>query len=495
MRTRRKARIAGLVLVVLALGLVSCAVNPVTGRRQLSLMSEAQEIALGTESDPHIVAEYGLYDDPKVQAYVDAVGQKMAHLSHRPNLKFTFRVLDSPVINAFALPGGFVYITRGILAHMNSEAELAIVVGHEIGHVTARHGAEQYTRQQVAGIGLGIGSVLSENVARFGGAVQQALGLMFLKYGREEENQADDLGVEYALRAGYDAEVGVHFFEVLDRQSKESGSSMPEWLSTHPAPEGRIRHTHDLAVARQPEHPDATRIAEVEHKAHVDGMIFGDDPRQGFMDGNLFKHPALRFQFELPSGWQVQNTPSAVVATAPDQKAGLQMTLEKSGGVGPADYAVKVVQSVQATIAQSTSERVHGSDAYVALLNLADETGATTSVQAGFVQRDRGGPIYQIIGQASPGAFAAYRDAFLRTIRSLQTLQDAAALQIQPNRVKLETIRAPTTLSQAFDRAGALPVPVATIALVNNLEPASALKAGFQLKLVQGAYRPKSGAK
>jgi len=484
----------GAIVPAVVLFVASCAVNPVTGRHELTLLSESQEIALGAESDPQIVAEYGLYDDARVQAYVDSIGQRMAHLSHRPDLKFTFRVLDSPVINAFALPGGYVYITRGILAHMNDEAELAIVVGHEIGHVTARHGVEQYTRQQMAGLGLGLGSILSTHIAQFGQVLQQGLGLMFLKYGRDDETQADGLGVEYALRAGFDAEAGAKFFEVLDRQTKESGQSLPEWMSTHPAPEGRVHRTHDLAVARKPLFPQSTRIGANEHKGHVDGIVFGDDPRQGFEAGDVFKHPGLRFQVTLPAGWRVLNTPSAVRAGAPDQSAVLQMTLEKSGGVGPAQYAAKMAQSVKATLVQSAAERINGFDGYVAVLRLADEAGNTQDVQAGFVQREPGGAIFQFVGIAKPEAFAAARPAFLRSIRSLQTLTDRAALDMAPNRIRVETVRAAATLQQIVDKAGGVPVPIATVALVNNLQPASPLPVGFRVKLVRGAYQPKTAA-
>jgi predicted Zn-dependent protease len=490
MSRRIRVRLAVAAASIVAAVLVSCAVNPVTGKKQLSLMSESQEIALGAESDPQIVAEFGLYDDPNVQAYVNTVGQKMARLSHRPNLKWTFRVLDSPVLNAFALPGGYCYITRGILAHMNNEAELAMVVGHEIGHVTARHGAEQYTRQQIAGIGLGVGSILSQQVAQYAGAAQQALGLMFLKYGRDDETQSDELGVEYALKAGYDAEAGAKFFEVLDRQNKESGGgALPEWLSTHPAAAGRVTRTRALAQQRKPEFATATRVGEAEHKNVIDGIVFGDDPRQGFMDGNAFKHPALKFHLDLPAGWQVQNTPTALLSAAPQQTAVLQLTLEDAQGATPQQYAAKLAQSAGAQIAQGGAESIHGAEGYIAVLQVADPQGNVTAVQAGFIRRTAGGPIYRILGMTSPSQFQSYRADFLRTIRSLRPLTDAAALAVKPNRVAIESVKSAATLEQAVQRGGAPPVPVATVAFINNLQPSSNLPAGFRLKSVRGSFR------
>ena len=479
------ARMRALVLIGVAAIAIACAVNPVTGKRQVVLVSESQEIAMGREADPQIVAEYGLYDDPELAAYVDAVGQKLAKLSHRPNLEFHFRVLDSPVINAFALPGGYIYITRGILAHMNNEAELAMVLGHEIGHVTARHGVEQQTRQTLFGAGLGIGSILSPEVARFGGMIQEGLGLLFLKYGRDDENQADELGVEYSLRGGYDAAVGARFFEVLDRESKEANQTLPGWLSTHPAPADRVQHTHALAVERHPLHPEASRVAEADLKTHVDGIVFGEDPRQGFVDGDVFKHPGLAFQFDAPSGWDVQNTPSAVLSAPADRKTLLQLTIVNSGGLAPEAYAQELARQAQATIVNGGAERIAGAPAYVAWMRVATEQGGTADALLCWV--DRRGGMFQFLSQ---GAIDTQRDVLLRSMRSLKDLQDANAKRIEPNRVRVEKLRAPATLAQAVERAGALPVSAARIALLNNLQPTSQLSGGFELKIVRGNYKP-----
>jgi predicted Zn-dependent protease len=484
-----RSKLAGAAAVA-ALLAAACAVNPVTGRRQIALVTESQEIAMGAEADPQITAEFGLYDDAKLAAYVDAVGQKLARVSHRPHLQFHFRVLDSPVINAFALPGGYIYVTRGILAHMNNEAELAMVLGHEIGHVTARHGVEQHARQTLFGAGLGLGSLLAPGFARWSQAIQQGLGLLFLKYGRDDENQADDLGVGYSLAAGYDAEAGARFFEVLDRQSQESGQSLPGWLSTHPAPADRVQHTRGLAQQRHPQHPDAKRVAEADHKGRIDAVVFGEDPRQGFTDGHVFKHPQLRFQIDLPHGWQVQNTPSAVLAGSPDERAVLQLTLEKSD-LTPSDYTARLAQQAGAQVVEDAAERIGGAPGHVAVLRVPAEGGGTVDVMLGCVRRDAG--LFRLVGQTAPGAFAAHRDAFLGTIRSLRSLDDPAALRIEPNRVEVETLRSGTTLARAVERAGTLPVQAGTIALLNNLRPDSQLAAGFRLKLVRGAYRPAAG--
>jgi predicted Zn-dependent protease len=478
--------------LLLSLGaFLSCAVNPVTGKREFILMSESQEIALGQQSDPQIVATYGLYGDPELAAYVDGIGQKLAAVSHRPQLKFTFRILDSPVINAFALPGGYVYVTRGILAHMNNESELAVVLGHEIGHVTARHGAQQQSRATLAGLGLGVGSIFSDEVARFGGLAQSALGILFLKYGRDDEHESDQLGVQYSLAAGFDPERGAKFFEVLDRQSQESGQSLPGWLSTHPAPADRVERTSQLA--RDAKGAGPYRVGEATFKERIDGVVFGEDPRQGFMDGNVFKHPDLRFRLQLPRGWRVHNTPSAVVAIEPDRQAQLQMTLEPSEGLSPSAYVRRVAGDADAVLVEGGAERIGGYDAYAAVLRVGTQSNAVL-VQLVAIQRKPGDPVFQIIGAAGE-RFRAWQTSILAAARSFGPLDDAAALGIQANHVEVVHVGSARTLQDEVSRHGNVPVPLATIALLNNLRGSNTLNIGFQLKIVRGTFQPESAAR
>src|SRR5512134_1704571 len=202
---------------------IACATNPATGRKQLMLVSEAQEIAMGKEADQEAVAAYGLYPDPKVQAYVNELGQRLAKASERPSLPWSFKVVDDASVNAFALPGGYIYVTRGIMTHLRSEAELAGVLGHEIGHVTGRHSAQQMSQQQLAMGGLLIGMVAVPELQQYGGLVQQGLGLLFLKFGRDDENEADQLGLRYMTREAYEPRELLEVFGVLDRVTRETG--------------------------------------------------------------------------------------------------------------------------------------------------------------------------------------------------------------------------------------------------------------------------------
>ena len=485
---RRILRLAALVCTTT---LLACAVNPVTGKRELSLMSEGQEVSLGRDSDPQIVAQYGLYDDEKVAAYVDEIGQRMAKLSHRPHLEFKFRVLDSPVINAFALPGGYVYITRGILAHMNNEAELAVVLGHEIGHVTARHGARQYSKQQLAGLGLGLGSVFIPQVAQFGQLAETALGLLFLKYGRDDENEADRLGVQYSLAAGYDPETGAKFFEVLDRQQQESGQSLPGWMSTHPAPADRVIKTGTLARELKAATPGTYNVGETAHKDRIDNIVFGDNPRHGFVDGSTFKHPDLAFAVTFPPGWQIMNLPSAVLAGDKEQTAQLQMTMEPSEGASPEAYATSLVTKAGASVAAGGGEKIGGYSAYLAEVVARDAaSGQTQSVQVGCIQQKAKGPIFLFVGVASN--FRNSQLLLVKTIRSFKALTEKSDLEVQPNRLQVEAVQSAKTLTAAVSAYADVPVPVGTIALLNNLQPETTLSQGFRLKVVRGAFKPPS---
>ena len=215
-------RPAVLIVLLLATGTHGCTTNPVSGKKQPSLMSEEREIATGRKFDPKIRKQYGVYDDPELQAYVTRIGKKLAAQSHRPNLVYRFTVLDSPEVNAFALPGGYIYITRGLMVYLNSEAELAAVLGHEIGHVTAKHAVRQYTTATAANIGYTVGALFIPELANQNAAnLFNILGSALISgYGRKHELEADGLGAEYLARAGYDPQAILGVLAVLKNQEE-----------------------------------------------------------------------------------------------------------------------------------------------------------------------------------------------------------------------------------------------------------------------------------
>ncbi len=316
-----------------------CSVNPATGKRQLTLISEAQEIQMGREAHQQIQAQMGVYPDEELQEYVSDLGLELAAASERPHLPWAFTVIDDPVVNAFALPGGFIYITRGILSHMNSEAELISVLGHEIGHVTGRHGVEQMSKQQLAQVGFVVGMVASPEFRQFGQLAQQGLGLMFLKFSRDHEREADDLGLRYLARGGYDPREMDNVFTTLGRVSGSQGAGrVPGWAATHPAPENRVARIQQ-AVAAMPPEAHGGEIRRDLFLGQVDNLTFGADPRQGFFKENVFYQPEMRFKLTFPPGWRTVNQRQAVGAISPEKDA--IVVLQLAQGDDPTAAATK----------------------------------------------------------------------------------------------------------------------------------------------------------
>jgi predicted Zn-dependent protease len=326
--------------------LAGCATvtNPVTGRAERTVMDEQAEIAEGRKAHEQVLTEYGAYPDPRVQAYVNEVGQKLARFSHRSSLQWTFTVLDSPEVNAFALPGGYVYVTRGIMGYMDSEADLAGVIGHEIGHVTARHGAQRATRQQTAGLGVLAATVLGavlESAAGVSGAgelasqVSQAAAAGYIaSYSRDQELQADTLGAEYLSRAGYNPRNMVDVIGMLKNQerfaadaARASGREPPSganWLSSHPSNDQRLQEIQRTAASYQGSYGDDQRTR---YLRAVEGLPFGESREQGVTRGRNFYHEPLGIAITAPAGWGVDNSPSAITIANEAGDAGLVIKL------------------------------------------------------------------------------------------------------------------------------------------------------------------------
>jgi len=324
----------------------------------LSFMSTKSEIALGQGYDPEVQATFGVYEDTKLQHFLTEKGMAMAKVSHRPDLPWQFKVVDSPVVNAFAVPGGYVYFTRGILAHFNSEAQLAGVLGHEIGHVTARHGARQQTGQILGQLGLIIGVVAAPELAQYADIANQGLGLLFLKFSRNHETESDKLGVEYSTKIGYDARQMGQFFGTLRRLGEKSGSSeIPAFLSTHPDPGDREKKVDLMARALQQKNQGTTYSENRDaYLQMIDGMVYGDDPKQGYVENEVFYHPELKFQFPIPAGWPHQNSPIQFQMASKDGKAMMLLALAKGTTLDQAaqatvqQYSLKVLESRRTTI-------------------------------------------------------------------------------------------------------------------------------------------------
>jgi predicted Zn-dependent protease len=461
---------------------IACATNPATGKKQLMLVSEAQEVAMGKEADQEAVAAYGLYDDPEIQAYVNGLGQRLAAKSERPSLPWGFKVVDDAAVNAFALPGGDIYVTRGIMAHLRSEAELVAVLGHEIGHVTGRHSASQMSKQQLAMGGLILGMVVKPEFQRFAGLAQQGLGLLFLKFGRDDENQADELGLRYMTRADYDAREMLEVFGVLDGVTRaEGGGRMPDWLSTHPSPGNRLARIQGQIATTG---ASGTVVRRAEYLRRLDGMAFGENPREGFFRENAFYHPDLRFKLSFPRGFRTQNTKQTVVGVSEAQDALVALTL--AAGASPEDAARRFFSQQGVQAGRSGRDTVGGLPAYTAFFEAATEEG-TLRGEVSFVSYE--GRIYQVVAYTPAVRFSAYQSAFDAAIRSFSRLTDARYLNVQPKRLELVNLEREMALPE-FARAYPSTVEIGTIGLINGVGANQMLPGGELAKRVVGGRLP-----
>jgi predicted Zn-dependent protease len=451
----------------------------------LSLVSESQEIEMGQAYSQQVEATMAVYDDAELGAYVNQIGQELAAVSERSQLPWSFKVIDDPTVNAFAVPGGFLYVTRGILTHFNSEAELAAVLGHEIGHVTARHSVEQISRAQLGGLLLGVGSILSEDVRRFGGLAQTGLGILFLSYGRDDEHQADMLGVRYALRKDYDPREAVEVHRMLSRQTElRGGSGIPNWLSTHPSSSDRI----DRIQAQVDTIPDArlarTHVRPNEYLQQLDGVVFGTNPRHGFFRSALFLHPDLEFQIRFPADWATANLTQAVMAQSPNEDAIIQLTLAETAGHANAAQSFFSQEGVRRR--RVSTGTVNGLPATTGNFEVATQDGVLEGVATWL---DYDGRTYQILGYTARGNLSTYDGAIRATMGSFDRLTDRAALNVEPLRVQLVTVQRPTTLRRMAS-ARPLPIPLETLAMANGLTEDENIPAGTTVKWVVGETPP-----
>ncbi len=465
----------------------SCATNPVTGKRQVVLMSEAQEIAMGKEADPQIVAQYGLYEDKALQDFITQKGKQMAAISHRPNLDYEFKIVDSDVINAFAVPGGYVYFTRGIMAHFNNEAEFAGVLGHEIGHIAARHSVEQQRNAILGQLGLIAGIVIAPELAQFAEAASQGLGLLFLKFGRDAERESDKLGVEYSSKIGYNAHEMAGFFNTVERKGAESGAAeLPNFLSTHPNPGERHVTGDKLATEWQQQlkltNPQVNRN---EYLKRIEGLVYGEDPRGGYLENNVFYHPELKFQFPVPANWSYQNSPQRVQLAPKDGKALMFLTLAQGNSLQEAANAALQQYSLQPL--ESRQVTVNGLPAIAVVADQKSQQqqqqqAAAVRTLSYFIQY--GGNIYHIIGVSAVNDFNTYSPYFTSTMQNFRQLTEAAKLNKQPERVRIKTVSQNTTLEQALRNYNVNSNRLEEHAVLNGMKLSDRVAQGTMIKII-----------
>ncbi len=471
----------------LLLLLCSCAMNPATGERDLVFMSEDSEIAMGREYSKQVLAQTAAYDDAELQAYVQEIGDRVAGTSHRNNLFYRFTVLDTPGINAMALPGGYIYINRGLLVHLNSEAELAAVLAHEVGHVTARHSVRQHATGTLAGV-FSTAVAIGTGYRQAGDLANLLSTAVVRGYGREMELEADRLGAEYLARAGYDPQSMVQVLRVLKAQeqyaaarAREAGEEFQGYhglFSTHPDHDTRLQQVVGSAAALGAQTRGDGRK---EFHAALEGVEFGDSTQSGVRRGNAFYHEPLGIALRFPTGWRIENLSNAVIGHTVAKDAFVVLTLQDlNKKQSPAEFIRERLGIKELRNAEPL--RVDGMEGYTGLLPPGFLGGRQGRVAV--LYKDRQAFIFQ--GQADKNRSYQEVDAdVLATVRSFHRLARSEVALARAPRIRLHRVRAGDTYRK-LGLASELPNdPEGMLRLLNGQYPDGEPVVGSKIKVVQ----------
>jgi len=465
--------------------LAGCSTNPATGESQFTaLMSPAQENNIGKTEHENIRKQFGFYEDPALLAYVRSVGARVVKNTERPDVSYQFFIIDSPIVNAFALPGGYIYVSRGLLALANSEAELAAVLAHEAGHITGRHSAERYSHGVLTSLGAAVLSAALDS-----SAASQALdvgnNLFLSSYSRGQESEADTLGLRYLSRAGYDVSAMASFLSSLERDTqiqaamKDQKAMSYSYFSTHPATADRVQKTQ----AGASQYPRGGTVEQAAYLGHIDGMVFGDSEKQGFVRDQNFYHPGLGFTFHVPDGFIITNQPAQVIATS---KTGAVIVFDMAAAKGVNDPG-QYLQSVW-----MKNEPLTGFET----LNIHGKRAATGA----FSGRVNGNPVVirLVVIEWRDGSFARFQmaipqragtalvDDLKRTTHSFRAMTDGERATIKPYIIDVVSARQGESVS---DMASVQPLQSQFkepfFRVLNALGPSETLQAGQGYKVIK----------
>jgi predicted Zn-dependent protease len=472
------------------LALTGCATNPVTGKSDIVTMSEAQEIDLGRKMHPQILQEYGRFDDELLQVYVNDLGQRIAAQSHRPEIQYTFTVLDSDEVNAFALPGGYVYITRGIMAYLNSEAELAAVIGHEVGHVTARHTVRQQAGATAAGVGATVIGVLTGS-GELASMANMAGTALVSGYGRDMELEADRLGAEYLGRLGYDPAAMIEVVSLLKNQesleiqlARQEGREPRVYhglFSSHPDNDTRL---HEVVAAAGTAAPGA---AEADHREvylqHITGLPVGPSQAQGMVRGSRFYHSDLGFTVAFPAGWNVDNQPSKVIASTRAKDTYLQLSaMAVPQNTSPRDFLARNLGETPLTMAEPLN--VNGLSGYTAVARSVPLPWGNRG-PARFAVVYYNNLAYVFVGANRLGtAFPANDPLFMSSINTFRRLRQNEFKLGEPSRIRIITAGPGTRMADLARQSPIPKYPLERLRLLNDLYPDKEPVPGQLLKIV-----------
>ncbi|MQP65686.1 M48 family metalloprotease [Niveispirillum sp. SYP-B3756] len=474
-------------LAVAAFLLPACTTNPVTGDSQFTaLMPPEKEAAIGAQQHPEMLREFGgRYENAKLQSYMDGLGQRLAQKTENPNTRYTFTVLDSPIVNAFALPGGYVYVSRGLMALANSEAELAGVVGHEIGHVTARHSADRYGRGVLAQGGALLAGLLLGQQA--GQLAQSGSQLALAGFSRSQETQADGLGIRYMTAAGYDPQEMAGFLSSMGRQAqleallagKPGQADQFSYLQTHP-PTGE-RAQQAAVAAHQAGGGANLMVKRNEYLKAIDGMIYGDSPAHGYVRGRVFVHPGMNLRFEVPDGFRLVNSEDAVVGVGPQ---GSQIVFDQVPGQGaatPQEFIARI-WAANAPLGPLSSLTIDGQPAATAATQLNTKAGA---MDARLVAIRAGGDSFRRFLFVSPPTLSGPLSGdFQATAMSLRKLTAEEKGRLKPYRLRLVQVKAGDSMAGFASRIPLRDHAEERLRVLNNIPPGTEPRPGEWVKTI-----------
>jgi predicted Zn-dependent protease len=492
----RLARFARLFLVVFCAcsALAGCARNPVTGGADVTMTTEKGEIEQGRKAHEQVIRFYGVYEDQGLQDYVNEIGQNLARLSHRPDLEWHFTVVDAEDINAFALPGGYIYITRGIMAYLNSEAELAAVLGHEIGHVTARHSVRQQSQNLLTGIlattaAIFTGSQAVAELANIGGAA------LLRGYGREMELEADRLGAEYIGKAGYEPKAIIDVVGVLKNQevfeinrAREEGREPRVYhgvFSTHPSADTRLQQAVEVAASGIAKNVQG-RTGREEYLKKIEGMPFGTSRAQGIVRDNRFYHADLGVTLAFPTGWVVANQRSRLLAYTRQQDGVIQITANPyPENLSPRLFLEKELRG-RGGLSQGRELTINGMQAYTAITrNGSPLDRGAGPVRYVVVFRDKLAFVIAGASRSSSGGVPAQDRVFLSTAQTLRQLKPSEFALTEPYRIRVVTADENTSMNKLAQNSPIPRYPVDTLRLLNDLYPKKEPAPGTLVKVVE----------
>jgi predicted Zn-dependent protease len=475
-------------LIVLSLLLFfGCATNPATKKYDFVLMSEQQELDIGKKMAPEIAREYGIYESDSLQQYVNSVGQSIAESSDRPDLFYRFTVLNSPIVNAFALPGGYIFITRGLIAYMNSEAELSGVLAHEISHVTARHSVRQYTKAVSYQVGTGIASIFMPEAANFSNFMDLAFTTISSGYSRAYETEADMLALRYAETAGYDACAIGSMLKTLNLLDRYSGGEKTHTslFATHPETEKRIADVNNKTLCANV-YENTSNSSRLKYLENLEGLVFGDDPREGIIVGNKFTHPDLKMELLFPVEWKINNMPQAVIATDKKEEAFIEFNLYNLSKKMSVDEAETVIaEKLGLRKISGDRKTVKGLKAYVGTYSVKTQGLGNVSLRMGFfLQNDK---VFYVNGYTKTENFKNVVNLFEKTINSFRILSPKEIKNVHPNRISLYKVKRGDTLSLIIKKLKRPKGDLKNVALINAWDPEKlpALKTGMIIKVIK----------